>query len=154
DSSITRNQVRGGFDTPDNGATGGGLDIFGSSMTMIGSTVSGNRASGGAGGTGPYGGNAEGGGINIFGTVTISGSTFAQNQALAGSGGSSGPGNTESFEDYSFGGAIANTESSLSITTSIFIDNDAEGGNNSAATAADFGAVGGAEGGALYTELG
>ncbi len=71
------------------------LDIFGSSTTIKKSTISGNQAVGGDGGTGPYIGNAEGGAINNYGNLTISGSTFDRNQCLAGSGNGSGPGLTE-----------------------------------------------------------
>jgi hypothetical protein len=142
------------FNTPANGAYGGALDIYPSSTTMIGCTVSGNQAVGGDGGTGVYVGDAEGGAINNYGNLTISGSTFDQNQALAGSGGNSGPGVTEAFLDYSFGGAIANTSAFSKITNTIFSYDQAAGGNDSTATATDFGAVGGAEGGAIYDELG
>jgi hypothetical protein len=152
--TISDNRARAGVNTPNNGAYGGGLDIIASSTTIQESTISGNQAVGGNGGTGAYIGNAEGGAINSYGTVTISSSTLDQNQAVAGSGGNSGPGNTESFEDYSFGGAIANTVGTISITSSIFSYNKAVGGNNSIAGGTDFGAVGGAEGGALYNELG
>ena len=55
-----------------------------------GCTISGNQVVGGNGGTGPFVGDAEGGAINNYGNLTISGSTFDQNQALGGSDGNSG----------------------------------------------------------------
>ena len=105
-------------------------------------TISGNQTVGGDGGTGAYVGDAEGGAINNYGDLTISGSSFDQNRSLGGSGGNSGPGLTESFDDYGFGGAIATTEASLSVTNSNFIGNSAVGGNNSIATATDIGGWG------------
>jgi hypothetical protein len=154
DCTITDNMAIGGDDTPNNGAYGGALDIYASSTTIMGCTISGDRAVGGAGGSGPYIGNAEGGAINDYGSLTVSGSVLDQDQALAGSGGNSGAGDTESFEDYSFGGAIACTSAPSSITGTVFSGDKAVGGNNSIATATDFAAVGGAEGGAVYNELG
>jgi hypothetical protein len=154
DCIITDNKAIGGDDTPNNGAYGGALDIYGSSTTIMGCTISGDQAVGGAGGSGAYIGNAEGGAINDYGSLTITGSVFDQDQALAGSGGNSGPGDLESFEDYSFGGAIACTEAPMSITGTVFSGDKAVGGNNSIATATDFAAVGGSEGGAIYNELG
>ncbi len=154
DCKITDNVARAGDDAVSNGAYGGGLDIEASTTAITGCRISGDKAVGGDGGSGAYIGDAEGGAINDYGTLTISGSTFDRDQALGGSGGNGGQGDTESFEDYAFGGAIACTEASSNITRTTFRDNEAVGGDNSSTAATDFAAVGGAEGGALYNELG
>jgi hypothetical protein len=154
DCTISDSLARGGDNAPANAAYGGAIDVFASSTTITASTISGNRDVGGNGGTGAYVGDAEGGAINNYGNLTISDSTFDQNQAIGGSGGNSGPGNTETFEDYSFGGAIANTFASINITGSAFSNNKAVGGGSATATATDICAAGGAEGGAIYNELG
>jgi hypothetical protein len=155
DCTISDNVARAGDNTPDNGAVGGGIDIAASSTAITGSTFIGNQAVGGNGGTGSFVGIAEGGAINSYGAVSISGSTFDQNQALAGSNGNSGVSTFGPFVDYGFGGAIANTEGTISITGSGFSHNQAVGGNDSISTdQTDFAAVGGAEGGALYSEVG
>jgi hypothetical protein len=56
--------------------------------------------------------------------------------------------------DYGFGGAIADTESTLHVTDSSFSYNEALGGNSGTAAGTDVIGVGGAEGGAIYNEVG
>jgi hypothetical protein len=76
------------------------------------------------------------------------------NQAVGGSSGNSGINVPGPFVDYGFGGAIADTESSLTATNCTFSDNQALGGSNAFAAGKDIIGVGGAEGGAIYNEVG
>ena len=84
-------------------ALGGDIDDrFNSTLIVISSTVSGNRAIGGDQGAGANGGDGIGGGINVgivgstdTSTLQLSNSMFANNQAIggqAGTGGSAGQG--------------------------------------------------------------
>jgi phospholipase/lecithinase/hemolysin len=106
-SVVTGNIVQGGSGAATApGNTGGGFvfgggidDRFGSTLVVIGSTVSGNQAVGGNQGAGVNGGDGVGGGINvgIFGstdtsTLQLSNSTLANNQAIGGAGGPGGNG--------------------------------------------------------------
>ena len=125
---------------------GGGVSVLAGTATISNSTFSHNLAQGGDKGTL---GEASGGAIYSQSPTTVIGSTFDHNQAVGGSG-STGT----FFVDYSFGGAIANS-GSISIASSTFTHNEALGGNNSIGTGPpDFVGVGGAEGGALYSEVG
>ena len=78
------------------------------SLTITGSTFSGNSAVGGNGATGAFAGEAVGGAIVNVGPTSISGSEFDHNQAIGGSNGNSGPGQQFSLMDIGYGGAIAN----------------------------------------------
>ena len=72
-------------------ALGGGILIEGGNVTLSNVSVSGNHASGAAGGqlsNGSHGGNAEGGGIYVAaGALTAVSSKIVENSALGGAGG-------------------------------------------------------------------
>ena len=75
---------------------------------------------------------------------------FINDQALGGSGGNSGTSDEGPYVDYGFGGAIATTEASMTISGSTFLCDKAVGGNHSTATdTSDIVGAGGAEGGAF-----
>ncbi len=153
-STISNNVASGGQGTTDSVGLGGGLDITAGPNSIVNSTFTGNLAVGGNGGTGVGVGEAEGGAINNYGATSISYSTFTSNLAVGGSGGNSGLGNADPFVDYAFGGGIATTEGITALAYTTFKNNQAVGGNNSTAVGSDIIGAGGAEGGALYNEVG
>ena len=154
-STIGDDLARGGDNSGDGGAFGGGLACY-VPTTIMASTFSGNTAIGGNGGTGPGEGEGAGGAITTSGaSVSITGSTFDHNRAIGGSDGNSGPPTLDPFVDYAFGGAInAEVSSNLSATCTSFSHNEAIGGNDSTTTGTDIIGVGGAEGGAVVNETG
>ena len=154
DSTITGNTAQGGTGGYYDGGVGGGVFIATTATaTLTRCTLSGNQALAGNGGAGQYIGEAGAGALNTNGSVTVSACTFDNNRAVGGSNSNSGPGVTDPFIDYAFGGAIDVTEGTLNIANSSFSHNQAIGGNNAAGTATDFAGVGGAEGGAIYAEV-
>jgi len=116
-SVVSNNKALGQNDSANLGLNGGsakGGGIYASSaasITITGSTISGNQAIGGAGGIGEYygyvtrgvispgiGGTAIGGGLAASGTtVVISGSKITGNTAQAGNGGAAIPGASNPF---------------------------------------------------------
>jgi len=92
----------GGSGGGGNGGTaqGGGLYLQGGTVMINQSTIAGNAAQGGRGGSavqGAPGGDGLGGGVYVTGsnaTITITGDTFFQNNATGGDGGLGGAGNT------------------------------------------------------------
>jgi hypothetical protein len=106
-------------------AAGGAIDTngFGSTLIVTGCSFTGNRAIGGNAG-GPFGfSEAVGGAISLgFESVaTVSHSTFQGNRARGGD---------DSFFGVAFGGAILNGSATLTVRSSIFIDNEARGGTS------------------------
>jgi autotransporter-associated beta strand protein len=88
--AVTGNKAYAAQDTTGRGE-GGGLFASGVALTMQDSTISGNSARGGQGGTAPQlrGGNAYGGGLYFYGpSATLSRCTITGNTALGGNAGS------------------------------------------------------------------
>jgi hypothetical protein len=149
--------VSGGNGGDGGAAAGGGLaseiapsppeiaEHFGDSIVLSNSTVADNTTIGGGGGTGGTGpapgtggdgGSSEGGGIvaNLAGTTTISNSTVAFNRAAMSHGGASamvywGAGNP-GIDQVGDGGGLYHKFGFVSVISSIFGDNTAEGGSN------------------------
>ncbi len=124
---------------------GGGLDNAAlATMTILGSTISGNASVGTTVFT-----EAQGGGIANDGIMTITNSTVSDNQALA-NGGTFGEGG------YAFGGGIfelnpGNGPSTVSLVNSTVSDNQAIGGSPSGSSVFGGGA---AFGGGAFMEVG
>ena len=116
-STLIGNVARGGPESTNNG---GGIDNQTATMYLIGSTLIGNQALGGAGGDGTSintSGEGVGGGIiNVFGaTLTVVNSTLAGNQAIGGDGGTAA--SAYPLTGGALGGGIANASgSTLSIS--------------------------------------
>jgi hypothetical protein len=106
----------------DGGAARGGAVYNAGSLTLRNSTVSGNFASGGSGGSGliaGVGGTAEGAGVHDAGTLTVVGSTLAGNVAQGGT-----------FDGPANGGGIFHAGSgTASLRNSIVAGNDLAGSN-------------------------
>jgi hypothetical protein len=114
-------------------ANGGALVMEGdgASLTLVGCTVSGNRALGGNGGDSATTGDSEavgGGVLGVAGTLTITNSVIVNNQAIGGShvtisatDPSGGP-----YGGGAFGGGIAGNV--LNISNSLVANNTAQGG--------------------------
>ena len=152
---IANNVAAAGTGTPNNSALGGGLYSTAAVNSLSACTFSNNNAIGGKSGIGADAGNAEGGAIDLLGAAAISGSTFTNNQATAGDSGTfNTPGSEDPVVDYGFGGAIANTAGVLHIVSCTFASNVAQGGNDASALGTDVVRVGGAEGGAVFNEIG
>jgi hypothetical protein len=146
DSTISDNVARGGDDSSNGAAQGGG--IFATApVTITGCGINDNLARGGDNAIYANGGAA--GGLGFFGvSAIISDATFAGNQAIGGSGGAGG----------GAGGAIGNFLGSVSITGSTFNDNEVSGGNGGLNSANNFQGtvdpyVDMAWGGAIYAVL-
>jgi hypothetical protein len=127
---VTRNQVigPGGSATYDT-AMGGGIAYDQGSAAgsqLLESTVSDNKATGGAGGTNGGGGSADGGGISYEGTgpLLVQASTIAHNDAV---GGDDGPSSPPQLEGEGRGGGIFNS-SDLTVSASTIAGNVAHGG--------------------------
>jgi hypothetical protein len=135
-------------------ARGGALLNQGTAI-LYNSTFRGNQAVGGDGGTGADVGVADGGAISSYGVTAVTDGTFDSNRALGGSNGRSGNSYSSPFVDCGLGGGVAADGGVISITNSSFRNNQAIGGNNgTAASPNDISEVGGAEGGALFSEFG
>jgi hypothetical protein len=151
DSVLSDNQAVGGSPAGSSIFGGGAADgggIFsedGATLSITGSTVDGNQALGGTGGTF---GQAFGGAIDSLGAaITITHCTVANNQAI---GGADGTGITDEGA-LAEGGAIFGENNFLTITGSSFTGNLAEGGLGSTGV---FGLGGASSGGALSYEQG
>ncbi len=126
--TIQNGKVQGGNQT---GADvfGGGILVNGGSLTLTGSTVTGNQAIGGTN-TNVYAsqaGDGNGGGIaNIGGTLTVKNSTIAYNSALGGTGFTGGEGFGGDAEG---GGIYASSDTTIQNSTIAF--NSASGSNGS-----------------------
>jgi hypothetical protein len=137
-------------------------------LTITGSTFNGNQATGGKGGNintvtiGGTGGSGSGGAIDVGSDgakVMISATSFIDDQALGGNGGYGAAG---SFGGGASGGAIydvppgvSSASSTLTIDSSFFIRDLAQGGKGAADHIQSQHAAGGgrAGGGALYVDL-
>jgi hypothetical protein len=151
-SRLSDNQAKSGdsSDHPAGYGAGGAIALYyDSSASIVGSTLQNNSAVGGN-----TGGVAFGGAIaSFFGSsVSVSDSALTTNRALAGSGGTF-VGLNASLAT-AFGGAIYN-EFRLDIDRSILGGNQAIGGNNAVThQAPDDAEAGGANGGAIYNNIG
>jgi hypothetical protein len=118
-------------------AFGGGIDISnnGSTATILDSTISGNQAIGGAGGTGDVGGNGYGGGIGVEWTpflgfspggssLVLIDSEVSHNLAAGGQGGAGADGGNGLG-----GGLFLSASGSATVIASDIEHNDAEGGH-------------------------
>ena len=128
--SISGITISNGNTTLPGGGAGGGINNFRGTLTITGSTISGNSAS------------HEGGGIaNIQGTLTVTGSTISDNSAFEGGGiysdtnlsgtqtttitNSTISGNTARLADEGDGGGVRNFEGLTVIEFSTITDNTA-----------------------------
>ncbi len=144
-----------------------------STMTVEHSLFLGNRAVGGNGGTGGVGGNgggdasrpSQGGAIlNGGSTLSVSHSTFLGNQAVGANGGQGGAGGNGGPGSPGAGGAISSTRpapaqtggiafrSTLQVSNSLFLGNEALGGSGGDGGSGGSGGAGGpGQGGGLRT---
>ncbi len=127
---------------------GGGIDNQSATMTIINSTLIGNRSVGGAGGDGNQNspdllGEGLGGGImNVNGaTLTITKSRLTGNQAIGGANGTPTP--SQPLTGGALGGGIENIRNSkLTIVNSTLTDNVAKGGSSNVGGAKAIGGQG------------
>ena len=137
------------FNTLDQSAFGGAVEVAAVSGTTSGSTFVGNEAVGGNGGPGQLAGVGEGGAVdNFFTNLTLSSSTFTGNQAIGGTGGNASAGSSANggAGGQAVGGAFANDDflpygSTVSLTGLTLTGNQAIGGAGGAG--AGSGGVGG-----------
>jgi uncharacterized protein (TIGR03118 family) len=127
---------------------GGALSNDGPDAVALvsGSSLSGNRAVGGAGVAGAAGSPARGGAIanNFMGTaLTVTDSTLSDNEALGGAGGAGVPGGNGGDAT---GGAIINASGALTVVDSTFAGNHALGGDGGAGGTGGHGGAGGTGG--------
>ena len=151
-NSATGSAAVAGSGVNGGGAVGGIYATKSEQVTISDSVISGNTATGGAGGSsallrGGQGGGAYGG-VFVIDTapLTVTGSTFSRNRAHAGVGGAGlvgGPGGT------SDGGAIFIPHGVLHISASTFKGNVAAGGDGGAGTVDSGGPGAAAYGGAV-----
>lgn len=134
DAVVSHNQVVGlPGTTPAVDAFGGGILNTGA-LTVSRTLFVGNRSTGGNGNPGGPGSTALGGAIMSSGTAgapssaTVTDCTFVDNRAV---GGAAGPGGT--FTRAGIGGAIMNGNGSMTVSYSLFRDNQAIGGAGGAA---------------------
>src|SRR5262249_55122482 len=129
-------------------AFGGGLDNVAAPATVTDCTFIGNQAIGGATTAGP-GGIAQGGGVlnTVFGSLTISHCTFVGNTAQGGAaraaGAAGGLAAGGAIDNYGGTGSLPPPETTVTVTDSTFLANQAVGGRGGAGASGGVG-VGGA----------
>jgi len=142
DCTIADNVVQGGANTIGNG---GAIinEGIGTSVTLVGCTVAGNRSVGGGGGDGVTTGDSEavaGGLMNAFGTLNLQGCAIVGNLALGGN--NAILSTNDPLAGSAFGGGIENNlNGTLNISNSVVAGNVAQGGATTTGPGGD--AVGG-----------
>lgn len=107
-------------------AIGGGLELYGPTATLDGVTVSGNSASGNAGGpgaTGGHGGDGKAGGVFAEGPMTMHASTVTANHASGGA-----PGGSGGAAGGGAGGGVFADSGTATIVNSTVSQNEAHAG--------------------------
>src|SRR5262245_8343089 len=132
--SFNNNQANGGLGFGLNGGDGqgGAIAFLGTSLSVVGSTFSGDTANGGNGG---FGGDGQGGAIAFLGTsLSVVGSTFSGSNANGGNDSGLGAASGE-------GGAIFAQGGNVTVDSSTFVQNAVRDGLTGPTSKSEGGAI-------------